>query len=315
MASKQGDRVLPTGECWCGCGVEVGLGSFFAPGHDKVAEGWSDPEPLRKHSRLPGRPRLRTGRRDSAGGSRSSPQATTREALMPRNSKIADIQLSDGQEDTVSLVSLLLDPSNPRLAADAVAAGTTQDELVVRLWTEMAADQVALDRRQRYYTEERLLVVANTGSPNQYPRATSWLGKPAAGSCSVSDSAGAEAAGSRRARSSGRLDSDAMRRLRQLPVRSHQRKRLCSTSGFRPSTARSPGTRRIHQSHYIADVHEQYEIPLPEIARRSGDRHSTVARLYRGIKILEQAEQNAVFDVSDRARNRVCLLPFDTAAD
>lgn len=27
-----------TGICWCGCGAEVGNGSFFAPGHDKVAE-------------------------------------------------------------------------------------------------------------------------------------------------------------------------------------------------------------------------------------------------------------------------------------
>lgn len=31
-------RLLPTGSCWCGCGVEVGLGSFFARGHDKIAE-------------------------------------------------------------------------------------------------------------------------------------------------------------------------------------------------------------------------------------------------------------------------------------
>lgn len=31
-------RLLPTGNCWCGCGREVGLGKFFAQGHDKVAE-------------------------------------------------------------------------------------------------------------------------------------------------------------------------------------------------------------------------------------------------------------------------------------
>jgi hypothetical protein len=32
-------RLLPTGECWCGCGTEVRRGSFFASGHDKRAEG------------------------------------------------------------------------------------------------------------------------------------------------------------------------------------------------------------------------------------------------------------------------------------
>lgn len=31
-------RLLPAGECWCGCGAETPIGSFFASGHDKVAE-------------------------------------------------------------------------------------------------------------------------------------------------------------------------------------------------------------------------------------------------------------------------------------
>ena len=36
MAST--DRLLPTGECWCGCGSDTAIGSFFLPGHDKTAE-------------------------------------------------------------------------------------------------------------------------------------------------------------------------------------------------------------------------------------------------------------------------------------
>ena len=32
------DRLLPTGTCWCGCGKETGIGSFFLAGHDKIAE-------------------------------------------------------------------------------------------------------------------------------------------------------------------------------------------------------------------------------------------------------------------------------------
>jgi len=31
-------RLIPTGNCWCGCGQETGIGSFFLSGHDKVAE-------------------------------------------------------------------------------------------------------------------------------------------------------------------------------------------------------------------------------------------------------------------------------------
>ena len=36
MASTE--RLLPTGECWCGCGAETAIGSFFLSGHDKTAE-------------------------------------------------------------------------------------------------------------------------------------------------------------------------------------------------------------------------------------------------------------------------------------
>lgn len=38
MPSNDKPRLIPTGNCWCGCGREVGLGKFFAQGHDKVAE-------------------------------------------------------------------------------------------------------------------------------------------------------------------------------------------------------------------------------------------------------------------------------------
>ena len=31
-------RLPPTGECWCGCGAQTAIGSFFVQGHDKAAE-------------------------------------------------------------------------------------------------------------------------------------------------------------------------------------------------------------------------------------------------------------------------------------
>ncbi len=38
MTQKSLPCLTPTGTCWCGCAKKVGAGSFFAPGHDKVAE-------------------------------------------------------------------------------------------------------------------------------------------------------------------------------------------------------------------------------------------------------------------------------------
>lgn len=36
MASTK--RLIPTGECRCGCGAETAIGAFFLPGHDKADE-------------------------------------------------------------------------------------------------------------------------------------------------------------------------------------------------------------------------------------------------------------------------------------
>jgi len=56
-----GQRLIPTGDCWCGCGGETERGSFFLPGHDKVAESavllieyGGVPEFLAKHGYAPG---------------------------------------------------------------------------------------------------------------------------------------------------------------------------------------------------------------------------------------------------------------------
>ncbi|HEY1695181.1 MAG TPA: hypothetical protein VGG39_23595 [Polyangiaceae bacterium] len=36
---NNGDSTKATGECFCGCGTKVNEGIYFAPGHDKKAEG------------------------------------------------------------------------------------------------------------------------------------------------------------------------------------------------------------------------------------------------------------------------------------
>ena len=54
------------------------------------------------------------------------------------------------------------------------------------------------------------------------------------------------------------------------------------------------------KSHYIANVHRDYGIPLDDIACQIGDTHNTVRRLYRGLMVIEQAERTGVYDRGDR---------------
>lgn len=63
MTKEAFPRLIPTGTCWCGCGTQTGIGSFFAPGHDKIAEAAlmaaqydsSVPQLLHAHGFGPGR--------------------------------------------------------------------------------------------------------------------------------------------------------------------------------------------------------------------------------------------------------------------
>lgn len=55
------NRLMPNGTCWCGCGKETKIGSFFLAGHDKVAESavillhyGGVPEFLAHHGYAPG---------------------------------------------------------------------------------------------------------------------------------------------------------------------------------------------------------------------------------------------------------------------
>ena len=69
------------------------------------------------------------------------------------------------------------------------------------------------------------------------------------------------------------------------------------------------------KSHYIADVHRNFNIELEDIAKQIGDTHKTVQRLYRGLMVIEQAERLRVFSREDRWRNHFSFSHVYTGLD
>jgi hypothetical protein len=92
------------------------------------------------------------------------------------------------------------------------------------------------------------------------------------------------------------------------------RKDLWEMLGFRHINGIKPWD-SFSKAKYVAQVHETYGVPLPEIAEKIGDQHATVKRMYRGYKILEQAESQGVFEKEDRARSRFYFSHLYTAVD
>ena len=69
------------------------------------------------------------------------------------------------------------------------------------------------------------------------------------------------------------------------------------------------------KSEYITRVHQEYKIPLDEIAQQIGDTHKTVQRLFRGMMVVNQAEEWHVFSRDDRWRNHFSFSHLYTGLD
>ncbi len=215
---------------------------------------------------------------------------------------------SAGRPITKVLVrNLLLDAENPRLAS--AKGRDKQEDLLKTLWTEMAVDEVALSiAANGFFEEEPLFVIPENPREKDEARrrylvvegnrrlaAVMLLCDPVLRKRIV-------------ATDLPPLSQDAITKLKRLPVSVYQtREELWQFFGFRHINEPKPWD-AFSKARYMAEVHENYEVPLAEIANSIGDRHSTVLRLYRGVKLLEQAEQAGRFKRKDAVKNRFYFL-------
>jgi len=208
---------------------------------------------------------------------------------------------------------LLLDEQNPRLASRV--ENNDQGELVKILWDEMAVDEVALSIAQNgFFRSEPLFVIRKEpaqSDPTKQLYITVEGNRRLAAVLLLRDSQLRKAVGA----TDLSISESRRAELGKLPAIVYpDRRTLWTTVGFRHINGIRPWD-SFSKAKYVADVHEQYGIPLAQIARQIGDRHSTVARLYRGYKLLEQAESAGKFAREDRAKNRFYFSHLYTAAD
>ena len=233
---------------------------------------------------------------------------------MPQSGHSAQIPEADKKLNIqpIKLRQLLLDPENPRL--EGVATGTDQESLARALWREMAVDEVALSiAANGFFEEEPLFAIPDksqkTGEPHYIV-----------------------VEGNRRLTAVKLLTDDALRQklkatdlpvisakakadLQELPVSIYpNRESLWEYFGFRHVNGPKEWD-SLSKAAYIVKVRREYGIPLDDIARKIGDRHSTVERIYRGFLLLEQAEAMTKFAREDRIKNRFYFSHLYTAAD
>ncbi len=222
----------------------------------------------------------------------------------PNPNKIVDLPVAQ----------LLLDSENPRFAGRVDI--DTPDELVKIMWTEMAVNEVAWSIAENgfFRSEPLLVIIKNPDEKDPQKRQYTVIegNRRLTAVLLLCDKKLREKV---KATNLPEIDTKRQQELEQLPAIIYPgRKALWEMLGFRHINGIKAWD-SFSKAKYIAQVYESYGIPLPEIAEKIGDQHATVKRMYRGYKVLEQAETQGVFEKEDRARNRFYFSHLYTAVD
>ena len=188
---------------------------------------------------------------------------------------------------------LHFDRRNPRLfLEDSLTRDLSDTDFVHLLWRDFAVDEVALSiGNNGFFRHEPLFVTMEEGrrvviEGNRRLAAVRLLVDP-----DLRKEVGAT--------DLPRISSELKQELEALPVIECERNEVWQFVGFKHVNG-PQSWQSYAKAQYVAWVHDELSIPLAEIARRIGDQHTTVRRLYRGLMALRQAEQRRVFDRVDR---------------
>lgn len=212
------------------------------------------------------------------------------------DARVPDIPVNAGYR-RIKLDKLMLDSHNPRLAELGIPSTASQFDLLKALWEEMAVEEVAMSiAYSGYFEHEPLFVEAAKDGTYLVIEGNRRL---AAVQLLVD-------AGLRqrvKATNLPTITKERAKDLAELPVIETTRKDSWRYLGFKH--VNGPATWGSYaKAQYIAHVHNDYGVPLDDIALQIGDYNSTILRMYRGLMIVEQAEAAKVFKRSDIAKNK-----------
>ncbi|MDE0232826.1 MAG: hypothetical protein OXI56_02290 [bacterium] len=193
----------------------------------------------------------------------------------------------------VPTTELHFDRRNPRLFLEPNLTKDLSDTGFVRLlWRDFAVDEVALSiGTNGFFRHEPLFVTIEEGrrvvvEGNRRLAAVHLLVNP-----KLRKEVGAT--------DLPKISPEREKELESLPVVECKRSEVWQFIGFKHVNG-PQSWQSYAKAQYVAWVHDELGVPLPEVARRIGDRHTTVRRLYRGLMALRQAEHRGVFDREDR---------------
>jgi hypothetical protein len=215
----------------------------------------------------------------------------------------------------VPVEHLKLDRENPRLAALASEDGPSQRELAKLLWDEMAVDELALSIAANGYFEEEPLIVIPERPGRKDPDTDTFVvvegNRRLAAVLFLRDRTLREEL---KVSDIPEVTPERLRDLEKLPVSIYDTKEeLWEYFGFRHINGPQAWD-AFSKAQFVAKVRQDYGISLSEIARRIGDRHDFVKRIYLGYLLVKQAQSKCGFSTDDVNKGRFNFSHLYTAA-
>ena len=201
---------------------------------------------------------------------------------------------------------LAFDLKNPRLPEFGLTDKSTETEVIKVLWEAMDVKELVMSiAASGFFRHEPLIIAQETRKNvviegNRRLAAVKLLLNPAL----VEDlKADIPVIG----------DND-KKALQNLPTLAGTRKSAWRYLGFKHVNGPAKWS-SYAKARYIADVRKNFSVTLEDIAKQIGDTHKTVQRLFRGLMVIEQAEDLRVFHRDDRTRRHFSFSHLYTGLD
>jgi hypothetical protein len=206
----------------------------------------------------------------------------------------------------IEVSELVFDLQNPRLVEFRKGAEFTAEEILETLWEEMDVKELVLSMASSgFFPHEPLIVAKESGENvviegNRRLAALKVLLHP-----EIAKSHGWELP---------EISEELCSSLKRVPVIFQDRAESWRYLGYKHVNGPAKWS-SFAKAKYIAQVHRDFGVTLADIAKQIGDGHRTVQRLYRGLMVLEQAENSGTYNPENRTTPRIFFSHLYTALD
>ncbi len=192
----------------------------------------------------------------------------------------------------IPVSELFFDYRNPRLVEfDEVNSQTPVEKIIKILWEAMDVREIVLSIAASGFFKNEFLIVSQESGRNIVIEGNRRL----AAIKVILESGLINAP-------IPEVSEEIKKSLLEVPVMIATRKEAWRYLGFKHVNGPAKWG-SYAKARYIAQVHNDFNIPIPQIALQIGDTHKTVQRLYRGLMVVEQAEKEKVFAREDARRS------------